>query len=91
MARLSSINIAIAVFLPKTGFVLEKPLATPKPFQTGQVWELPDSNVQIRLVGKLLVHYKHYKTKQPRVQTSLTSKVKLEKFLRDNRAILVQE
>jgi hypothetical protein len=71
--------------------VLDKRLITPKPFQSGQVWKLPDSSVQIRLVGKLLVHYKHYKTKQPRVQTSLTSKVNLEKFLRENRAILVQE
>jgi len=71
--------------------MLDKRLITPKPFQSGQVWELPDSSVQIGLVGRLLVHYKHYKTKQPRVPTSLTSKVKLEKFLRENRAILVEE
>ena len=71
--------------------MMERRLITLKPFQSGQVWELADSNVQIGLVGKFLVHYRHYKTKQPRVPTSLTSKVKLEKFLRENRATLVQE
>lgn len=64
---------------------------TLKPFQSGQVWELEGSTVQIGLVGKLLVHYRHYRTKQPRVPTTLTSKVKLEKYLRENRATLVQE
>ncbi len=71
--------------------MLEKRLIALEPFQTGQVWQLADSSVQIELVGKLLVHYRRYKTKQPRVPISLTSKVKLERFLRKNRAALVQE
>jgi hypothetical protein len=71
--------------------MLEKRRITLTPFQSGQVWKLADSNVQIGLVGKLLVHYRHYRAKQPRVPTSLTSKVKLEKFLRENQATLVQD
>ena len=71
--------------------MMDKRLIAPKAFQSGQVWELADSSVQIGLVGKTLVHYKHYRTKQLRVPTSLISKVKLEKFLRENRATLAQE
>jgi hypothetical protein len=58
-------------------------------FQTGQIWELEGSNVQIGLVGKLLVHYKHYRNNTHRVPTSLSSKVQLQKFLRAKKAILV--
>lgn len=71
--------------------MVEKRLITLEPFQSGQVWTLADSSVQIGLVGKLLVHYKHYKTKRPRTPTSLTTKVTLEKFLREHQAALVQE
>ncbi len=61
-----------------------------RPLQLGQVWKLEDSNVQIGLVGKLLVHYKHFKGKKPvRVPTSLTGIRKLEHFLLENKAILV--
>jgi len=70
--------------------MLQKNRIPLKPFQPGQVWELEDSNVQIGLVGKRLVHYKHYRVKQPRVPTSLSSKTALEKYLRDNKATLVQ-
>jgi hypothetical protein len=62
-----------------------------QPFQTGQVWELEGSNVRIGIVGKLLVHYKHYRVTHPRVPTSLAAKTQLEKFLRQNKAILLQE
>jgi len=58
------------------------------PFQTGQVWELDDSKVQISMVGKLLVHYRHYRNKAHRVPTSLASKIELEAFLREKNAIL---
>jgi hypothetical protein len=86
-----SINIAIVAFQPKNWSMLEKRRITLKPFQSGQVWKLADSSVQIGLVGKLLVHYRHFRAKQPRVPISLTSKVTLEKYLMENRAILVQE
>jgi hypothetical protein len=91
MKRLSWIDIALVAFQPESRSTMDKRLIAPKAFQSGQVWELADSSVQIGLVGKTLVHYKHYKIKQPRVPTSLISKVKLEKFLNENRAVLVQE
>jgi hypothetical protein len=59
------------------------------PFQTGQVWQLADSHVEIGLIGKTLVHYKHYKGQMKRSPVSLLSKVALEKFLQENRAVLV--
>lgn len=59
------------------------------PFQTGQVWELEGSNVQIGMVGKLLVHYKHYRNKTHRAPISLSSKTQLEEFLREKKAVLV--
>lgn len=63
-----------------------------KPFQLGQIWVLDDSRVQIGLVGKILVHYKHFKgTKPVRVPTSLTGIGHLEKYLRKNKAILLSE
>ena len=64
-----------------------------KQFQLGQVWELKDStSVQIGLVGKMLVHYKHFKGKKPvRVPTSLAGIGQLEKFLRQNKAILIPQ
>ena len=85
------INIALGAFQPESRSMIGKRLITLKPFQSGQLWELADSSVRIGLVGRFLVHYRHYRTKQPRVPTSLTSKVELEKFLRKNRATLVQE
>ena len=91
MRRFPLIDIALVTFEPDTRSMMDKRLIAPKAFQTGQVWALADSSVQIGLVGKTLVHYKHYKIKQPRVPTSLINKVKLEKFLKENRAILVQE
>jgi hypothetical protein len=71
--------------------MLEKSLIAPKVFQSGQVWKLADSSLEIVLVGRMLVHYKHYKIKKQRLSTSLISREKLEKYLNDNQAILVPE
>ena len=62
-----------------------------QPFQSGQIWQMEDSNLQIGLVGKTLVHYKHYKGQTKRSPVSLSGKAVLEKFLKVNKAILVQE
>jgi len=61
-----------------------------KPLESGQVWQLEDSNLQIQLVGKRLVHYKHYKGKNHRAPISLSGKEVLQKYLRVNKGILVQ-
>ena len=62
-----------------------------KPLESGQVWQLGDSNLQIQLVGKRLVHYKHFKGKNHRAPISLSGKEVLEKYLKVNKGILVQE
>lgn len=62
-----------------------------QPFQSGQIWQMEDSNLQIGLVGKTLVHYKHYKGQIKRSPVSLSNKDALERFLQDNQAVLAQE
>jgi hypothetical protein len=85
------LRFAMPPFQHDNGSMLEKRLIAPKLFQSGQVWKLADSSLEIGLVGRMLVHYKHYKIKKQRTSTSLISKEKLEKFLNDNQAILVPE
>ena len=58
-------------------------------FETGQVWQLADSKLEIGLVGKTLVHYKHYKGLALRPPTQLSSKISLEKFLSTHEAALL--
>ncbi len=47
------------------------------------------SNLHIGLIGKTLVHYKHYKGDTKRAPISLSGKVVLEKYLKANKATLV--
>jgi len=58
--------------------------------ETGQIWEMEDSNLHIGIVGKTLVHYKHFKGAVKRAPNSLASKTVLEKYLKQNKAVLVQ-
>ena len=62
-----------------------------QPFQNGNVWQVADATVQINMVGKTLVHYKHYRGKSRGVPTSLASKPELEKYLTVNKAILSKQ
>ena len=59
-------------------------------FQTGQVWQMENSDVHIGLIGKTLVHYKHFKGGVQRSPVSLAGKIVLEKYLLDNKAVLVK-
>lgn len=61
------------------------------PFQCGQVWQMIDSSLSIGLVGKRLVHYKHYNLKIKRPNVLLSNKIVLERFLQLNDAILLPE
>jgi hypothetical protein len=63
----------------------------PKPLQSGQIWQIADSNLRVEIVGKLLVHYKLGKADAKRTATSVSAKKELEKYLTANKAILVQE
>lgn len=61
------------------------------PFERGQIWQIGDANVEIGLVGKRLVHYKHYKAQAKRPPTQLSGKGVLEKFLQKQGATLLPE
>jgi hypothetical protein len=69
---------------------MQKKLVLGQPFHRGQVWRWNDSRVQIELVGKTLVHYKHYKGGNKRPPILLSSKGVLERFLVENDAMLRQ-
>ena len=61
-----------------------------KPLETGQVWQMEDSHLQIDMVGKHLVHYKLIKREAKRTPMSLSNIKTVEKFLKQNKAVLVQ-
>ncbi len=58
---------------------------------TGQVWRMQGSRLRIELVGKHLVHYKLIKDEAKRTPLSLSNKKIVEKYLKDNKAVLVQD
>lgn len=60
-------------------------------FQSGQVWQLPDSHLRIGLVGRTLVHYKHYRGLAKTSPVLLSAKGALERFLQEHNAVLLQE
>ena len=62
-----------------------------QPFESGQIWRMEGSDLEIGLIGKTLVHYKHYKGEMKRSPVSLLNKDVLERFLQDNQAVLVQQ
>jgi hypothetical protein len=65
--------------------------STFQPFQNGQVWKMDDSILQIRLVGKTLVHYKHYQGQAKRPPILLIGKTVLDRFLQQHDAVLLPE
>jgi hypothetical protein len=62
-----------------------------QPLETGQVWRMADLNLQVGLVGKLLVHYKLAKPDAVRIPNSISGKAAVEKFLKKNKAVLLQD
>ncbi len=60
------------------------------PLQQGQKWELTESNIQIGMVGKRLVHYKHFKGGLKRAPVSIASIAVLENYLQTNKAVLTE-
>jgi hypothetical protein len=61
-----------------------------QPLETGQVWRMAELNLQVGLVGKLLVHYKLAKPDAIRIPTSVSGKGVVEKFLKKNKAVLIR-
>ena len=62
-----------------------------QPLETGQVWRMAELNLQVGLVGKLLVHYKLAKPNAVRIPNSVSGKATIEKFLKKNKAILMRK
>ena len=51
---------------------------------------MEDSRLHIELVGKHLVHYKLFKGQAKRTALSLSNKKTVERYLKDNHAVLDQ-
>lgn len=65
------------------------PRAKMEPLADGQIWRMTETNLQVDMVGKLLVHYKLGKHNAVRVSNSIGSKTNIEKFLKKNKAVLM--
>jgi hypothetical protein len=59
-----------------------------KPLEAGQLWRMAEANLQVGMVGKLLVHYKLGKPNAVRVANSCNGIKTIEKYLKDNKAVL---
>ena len=57
----------------------------------GQVWRMAELNLQIGMVGKLLVHYKLAKPNAVRVPNLVGSIATINKFLKKNKAVLIRK
>jgi len=55
----------------------------------GQLWRMAEGNLQVGMVGKLLVHYKLGKPNAVRVPNSCNGIKTVEKFLKAKKAVLV--
>jgi hypothetical protein len=61
-----------------------------KPLEDGQTWRVAGMNLQVNLVGKLLVHYKLAKPDAVRIPNLVNSKATIEKYLKKNKAVLIR-
>ena len=83
------------VVKPKAGparRVVKAAVRTPlQPLAAGQVWRMPGLNLQVGLVGKLLVHYKLAAPDAVRIANSVSGRATVEKYLKKNKAVLVEK
>jgi hypothetical protein len=61
-----------------------------QPVETGQIWRVGEQNLQVGLVGKLLVHYKLAAPNAVRVSNSVGGRAAVEKYLKTNKAVLLK-
>ncbi len=59
------------------------------PLADGQVWQMAELNLQVGMVGKLLVHYKLAKPNAVRIPNLVGSIATIQKFLKKNKAVLL--
>jgi hypothetical protein len=60
------------------------------PLELGQRWRMPDADLEVGMVGKLLVHYKLGKPNAVRVPNSCSGIKTIQKYLKDNKAVLLR-
>jgi hypothetical protein len=58
------------------------------PLEAGQLWRMPEANLLVGMVGRLLVHYKLGKPNAIRTANSCNSIKSVEKYLKANNAVL---
>jgi len=61
-----------------------------QPLETGQVWKMAEMNLQVGMIGKLLVHYKLAKPNAVRIASSVSGRAAVENYLKKNKAVLVK-
>ena len=59
------------------------------PLATGQIWRVGEQNLQVGLIGKLLVHYKLAAPNAVRISNSVGGRTAVEKYLKNNKAVLL--
>ena len=59
-----------------------------QPLEAGQLWRMAEANLQVSMVGKLLVHYKLGRPDAVRVSNSCNGIKTIEKYLKANKAVL---
>jgi hypothetical protein len=68
---------------------IKSPRRLPKqPLASGQVWRMAGANLQVGMVGKLLVHYTLGKPDAIRTANSCSGIKTIEKYLKANKAVL---
>jgi hypothetical protein len=67
-----------------------KPTRKLHPLEAGQIWEVAGMNLQVSLVGKLLVHYKLAKPGAVRIPNLVNGRATIEKYLKKNKAVLLK-
>ena len=60
-----------------------------QPLEAGQLWRMAEANLQVGMIGKLLVHYKLGKPNAVRVANSCSGIKTIEKYLKANKAVLI--
>jgi hypothetical protein len=64
------------------------PRVRQQPLEAGQLWRMAEANLQVVMVGKLLVHYKLGRHNAVRVPNSCNCIKTIEKYLKGKKAVL---
>jgi hypothetical protein len=61
-----------------------------KPLENGQIWRLGELHLKVEMIGKLLVEYRLAKPKAVRTPISICGIATLKKYMKKNKAVLIQ-